>query len=82
MGTYRRDAYQIPDDLTGKSVLDVGAWMGYWTIEAARRGAEWVCAMDDFSDTIGSAVNADRAPKWQQYEIVPKCTWHKERHKS
>ena len=26
--------YNIPADLTGKRVLDIGAWDGYWTFEA------------------------------------------------
>src|SRR6478752_5079558 len=32
-------SYGIPDDLTGKRVLDVGAWDGFWTFEALKRGA-------------------------------------------
>ena len=43
-------AYKIPDDLTGKRVLDVGAWDGYWTFEALKRGAKEVVAIDDWSD--------------------------------
>lgn len=35
-----------PLDLRGKSVLDVGAWTGGFTIEAKRRGAGRVVAMD------------------------------------
>jgi tRNA (mo5U34)-methyltransferase len=37
---------QIPDDLTGMSVLDVGAWDGYFSFEAERRGAGRVVAID------------------------------------
>ena len=44
------DNYNIPDDLTGKRVLDVGAWDGYWTFEALKRGASQVVAIDDWSD--------------------------------
>jgi tRNA (mo5U34)-methyltransferase len=40
---------QIPDDLTGMSVLDVGAWDGYFSFEAERRGAARVLAIDSFS---------------------------------
>ena len=40
---------QIPDDLTGMSVLDVGAWDGYFSYEAERRGAARVLAIDSFS---------------------------------
>lgn len=34
-------------------MLDVGAWDGYWSFEALRRGAAEVTAIDDFSDNIG-----------------------------
>jgi tRNA (mo5U34)-methyltransferase len=34
--------------LAGKSVLDVGAWDGFYSFEAARRGAKRVLATDSF----------------------------------
>jgi tRNA (mo5U34)-methyltransferase len=40
---------QLPDDLTGMTVLDVGAWDGFFSFEAERRGAERVLAVDSFS---------------------------------
>jgi tRNA (mo5U34)-methyltransferase len=59
-------SYAIPDDLTGKRVLDVGAWDGYWTWEALKRGAAEVVAIDDFSDTCGY----DRPRKgWQTFDL-------------
>jgi tRNA (mo5U34)-methyltransferase len=39
----------LPDDLTGKSVLDVGAWDGFYSFECERRGADQVVAVDSFS---------------------------------
>jgi tRNA (mo5U34)-methyltransferase len=36
-------------DFTGKSVLDVGAWDGFWSFYAERRGAASVLATDDRS---------------------------------
>jgi tRNA (mo5U34)-methyltransferase len=36
-------------DLAGKTVLDVGAWDGYFSFEAERRGAARVVALDTFS---------------------------------
>jgi hypothetical protein len=54
------EAYRIPEDLTGKRVLDVGAWDGYWTFEALRRGAREVVAIDDFSDQLGQLADDDR----------------------
>lgn len=38
----------FPEDLTGKTVLDVGAWDGYFSFEAERRGAARVLATDLF----------------------------------
>jgi tRNA (mo5U34)-methyltransferase len=36
----RWERYPIPPDLTGKRVLDIGAWDGWFSFEAERRGAE------------------------------------------
>lgn len=45
---------QIPEDLTGWSVLDIGAWHGFFSFECERRGADRVVAMDRFAwDTFG-----------------------------
>jgi tRNA (mo5U34)-methyltransferase len=63
------ELYRIPADLTGKRVLDVGAWDGYWSFEAAKRGASEVWAIDDFSDTCGGDTNADRSKAWQTFDI-------------
>jgi len=38
----------IPEDLSGLSVLDVGAWDGFFSFEAERRGASRVLATDSF----------------------------------
>ena len=43
----------LPADLTGKTVLDIGAWDGFFSFEAERRGAQRVVAIDP---------NACRAP--------------------
>lgn len=40
------DRYSIPTSLAGRSVLDIGAYNGFFTIEAKRRGASRVVAMD------------------------------------
>jgi tRNA (mo5U34)-methyltransferase len=39
----------LPDSLTGKTVLDVGAWDGFFSFEARRRGALRVLATDSYS---------------------------------
>jgi tRNA (mo5U34)-methyltransferase len=40
---------QIPEDLTGKSVLDIGAWDGFFSFECERRGASRVLAIDTYA---------------------------------
>ncbi|MEA2126597.1 MAG: tRNA (mo5U34)-methyltransferase [Solirubrobacteraceae bacterium] len=45
----RLDILRIPDDLTGKTVLDIGAWDGFFSFEAERRHAERVVALDSFA---------------------------------
>lgn len=44
----RLPALGIPEDLSGKSVLDIGAWDGFFSFEAEERGAERVLATDWF----------------------------------
>jgi tRNA (mo5U34)-methyltransferase len=39
----------LPASLTGRSVLDVGAWDGFFSFEAERRGASRVVAADFYS---------------------------------
>jgi tRNA (mo5U34)-methyltransferase len=39
----------LPESLAGKSVLDVGAWDGFYSFECARRGASRVMATDSYS---------------------------------
>ncbi|EQD47546.1 Methyltransferase type 11, partial [mine drainage metagenome] len=40
-------AMEVPD-LSGKSVLDIGAWDGFFSFEAERHGAESVVALDHY----------------------------------
>ena len=39
----------LPEDLSGQTVLDVGAWDGSYSFEAERRGARRVLATDSFT---------------------------------
>lgn len=39
---------KLPESLSGKTVLDVGAWDGYFSFEAERRGAQRVLATDSY----------------------------------
>lgn len=61
-------SYGIPDDLTGLRVLDVGAWDGFWTFEALKRGAREVVAIDDFSDYLGGLRPEDRQA-WTTFDF-------------
>jgi len=44
----------LPPRLEGKTVLDIGAWDGYFSFEAERRGALRVLATDSFAWSGGS----------------------------
>jgi tRNA (mo5U34)-methyltransferase len=67
--------YGIPDDLTGMRVLDVGAWDGYWSFEALRRGAREVVAIDDFSDYLGQLDGSDRRA-WETFDFCREALGH------
>jgi len=60
-----------PLDLRGKSVLDIGAWNGYFSFEAKRRQAERVLATDHFCWTpeINGQVTFDLARTALNLEI-------------
>lgn len=45
----------FPDDLSGKSVLDVGCRLGYFCFEALKRGAERVLGVDVNPDSVRKA---------------------------
>jgi tRNA (mo5U34)-methyltransferase len=45
----RLDKIHLPANLSGMTVLDVGAWDGFFSFEAERRGAARVLAVDSFS---------------------------------
>ena len=62
-------AYDLPERMDGLRVLDVGAWDGYWTFEALRRGAREVVAIDDLSDGLGVAADIP----WRSWENFDVC---------
>jgi tRNA (mo5U34)-methyltransferase len=41
----------LPESLAGKTVLDIGAWDGFYSFACERRGAERVVACDEFAWT-------------------------------
>jgi tRNA (mo5U34)-methyltransferase len=58
----RRDG--LPD-LRGRTVLDIGAWDGFWSYEAERRGASRVVAMDHYAWCVDFAR---RLEYWERCE--------------
>ncbi|MBI1820253.1 MAG: tetratricopeptide repeat protein [Nitrospirae bacterium] len=71
-------SYGIPERLDGKRVLDVGAWDGYWTFEALKRGAREVVAIDDFSDFLGSLENSSRRA-WETFDLCREALGYSEK---
>jgi tRNA (mo5U34)-methyltransferase len=62
------DCIQLPD-VTGKTVLDVGAWDGYFSFAAERQGASRVVALDYWTWATHPAAIVDRTgtsttPTW------------------
>ena len=45
----RLSRLRLPADLSGRSVLDIGAWDGFFSFEAERRGAARIVAADYYS---------------------------------
>ncbi|MBV9173688.1 MAG: DUF1698 domain-containing protein [Chloroflexi bacterium] len=50
----------LPEDLSGKSVLDIGAYDGYFSFEAERRGAARVLAFDHLAPDLSGFNTARR----------------------
>lgn len=57
-------------DLTGKSVLDVGAWGGFYSFEAERRGATSVVALDYWSWATSTENRQALENDWGLHDIV------------
>lgn len=62
------NSYGIADDFTGKRILDIGTWDGYWTWDALKRGAAEVVAIDNFTDDIGEPFGIKRLG-WESFDI-------------
>ena len=64
LGNHTEHLYQFPEDLTGKRILDVGAWDGKWTFKALENGAKEVVAIDNFTDCPKM-----RGGKWACFDL-------------
>lgn len=68
------DALGLPD-LRGRSVLDVGAWDGFYSFEAERRGAARVVALDHYAWSVDQAAQM----RYSQARVgrgEPLVAWH------
>jgi tRNA (mo5U34)-methyltransferase len=48
-------AASLPEDLSGRSVLDIGGWDGFFAFEAERRGARRVAVLDHYTWSLDLA---------------------------
>jgi len=55
----------LPEDLSGRRVLDIGAWDGAFSFGAERRGAASALATDSFIWSGGDGVRR-RASNWRR----------------
>lgn len=70
------DALNLPD-LSGKTVLDIGAWDGYFSFEAERRGAARVVALDHYAWSVDQALQQRRtSERVARGEPIP--SWHED----
>ena len=69
--------YRFPESFEGQRVLDVGAWDGYWSFEALKRGAKEVVAIDDFSD-IKDRLDLAKHKPWCTFDICRKALGYDE----
>src|SRR5262249_34105431 len=58
---WRHFSHEIPEDLRGKSVLDIGCNAGFYSIEMKRRGADRVLGIDSDETYLAQARFAARA---------------------
>src|SRR5215216_5686597 len=56
LGTWQIISQCLPEDLSGKDVLDVGCNAGFYAIEAKRRGARRVVGLDARRSHIRQAL--------------------------
>jgi len=57
---HKWDAMQMPADLSGKSVLDIGCSEGYFARQCARRGADLVIGIDPSLGRLLTAMYLDK----------------------
>src|SRR5205823_4963313 len=56
-------------DVTGKSVLDIGAWDGFFSFESERRGAKRVVALDHYVWSLDLPKHSQQY--WREGKVAP-----------
>ena len=67
---FRRFAPHLPDDLSGKSVLDIGCNAGFYSIEMKRRGAARVVGIDSDERYLAQARLASETLGFDDIEFT------------
>ena len=62
------ESLRLPD-LSGKTVLDIGAWDGFFSFEAEKRGAKRVVAFDHHIWSVDLAKRAQQY--WREGKVAP-----------
>jgi tRNA (mo5U34)-methyltransferase len=65
---HRAELATIPD-VRGKSVLDLGAWDGYYTFAAEARGASRVVSLDHFVWSLDRGRATELAREWREQNL-------------
>lgn len=73
-------ALRLPD-LSGKTVLDIGAYDGFYSFEAERRGARRVVALDHFAWSLDLPAHIEYWRSCKERGVVPEAAeasphWH------
>ena len=61
---------QLPADLTGKTVLDIGCWDGFYSFECERRGAKRVVATDVYENSSPAGFKLAREELGSSAELT------------
>lgn len=75
-GNWPTTRFGMPQDLTGKLVLDVGAWDGFFSFEAEKRGALRILATDCAYEEGGTWAGT-KGFEYAHKELNSKVKWKK-----
>ena len=64
------DAMRLPN-LTGKTLLDIGAWDGFFSFEAERRGASRIAALDHYAWSLDLVAQNRYIQECQNQGVAP-----------